>query len=448
MTQKTDMKSSNQQYFSPLSPNHKLSVQFTDPDSSSDGGALLLRETEIQTSIIKNASESLTDARHQSYIEHSYSEMMMQRVIQIAMGYFDGNDCDWLKHDPMMKIICKDDNSSLCSQPTMCRFENSLTAKDLIRLAYAIGDNFLNGFNQPPEIIVIDMDPTVNKVYGDQQLSLFNGFVDDYCFMPFHVYDGISGQLITSILRPGKTPSGPEIKTILCRIVKHIRKRFPQTKLIFRADSHHARTEVLDYLDEQDVDYVIGLSSTMLPRNCCKHLRDYVEKKSREDYYRVRRFHSFSHQVGSWNKSRRIICRAEGTAMGSDLRYIVTNLNSSAKYLYDEIYCDRGNAELMIKESKLSLGADRTSCHDAKANQFRLFLHGLAYQVMHSFRSNILKGTKWQRSTFLTIRLKILKVAARVERGKTFTRIHMPVSTMSKDVYQRFSSIVSYMNTT
>ena len=448
MTQKHDIKSSNQQYFSPLSQNNKISVQFTDPDSSSDGGMILLRETEMQTSIIKTAAQSLTDDRHQSYVQHSFTEMMMQRVVQIAMGYFDANDCDWLKHDPMMKLLCKQDNSSLCSQPTMSRFENGLTTKDLIRLGYAIADNFLNSFSHEPELIIIDMDPTVNKVYGDQQLSLFNGFVDDYCFMPFHVYDGISGQLITSILRPGKTPSGPEIKALLSRIVKHIRKRFSKTKLIFRADSHHARSEVLNYLDEQDVDYIIGLSSTMLPRNCCDHLRDYVKRKSRDDFQTVRRLHSFSHQVGSWLKPRRVICRAEGTAMGTDLRYIVTSLNGSAKYIYEEIYCSRGNAELMIKESKFSLGADRTSCHDAKANQFRLFLHGLAYQLMHSFRSNILKGTKWQRSTFLTIRLKILKVSARVERGKTFTRIHMPVSTISKDVYQRFSSIVSYMNTT
>lgn len=428
---------------------HKFEVQFSEEDTSSDGGLILLREVEKQTGHIENFSNSLIDSRNQSYVKHSFLELSSQRIFQMATGNEDCNDCDFLKNDPLFQIASKNKlGSTLSSQPTMSRFENSISQSNLLRAAYAICDNFLNGFAKAPEVIIIDMDPTENRVYGDQQLALFNGFADDYCFMPFHVYDGITGQLITTVLRPGKTPSGTEIVTVLKRIVRRIRARFPDTKLIFRADSHHARAEVLTYLDKHGVGYIIGLSKQYLPRNICKNLSERALKLSKQEFKKVRLFHSFQHQVSSWECYRRVICRAEGNASEADLRYIVTNLTGKTQFLYEKIYCDRGNAELRIKDSKSGLHSDRTSCHGKEANQFRLLLNAVAYQIMHSFRENILKGTQWAKSTFKTIQLKILKVSARLEVKKTFIRVHMPKSCITKQIYQRFAHINQHLKKT
>lgn len=427
----------------------KFSVQFSEPNTSSDGGLILLREVEKQTNIIGNFSNSLSDCRNQSYVKHSFLELSNQRIFQIATGHEDCNDCDFLKNDPLFQIASKDKlGDTLSSQPTMSRFENSISQPNLLRSAYAICDNFLNGFAVAPQAIIIDMDPTENRVYGDQQLALFNGFADDYCFMPFHVYDGITGQLITTVLRPGKTPSGSEIVTVLKRIVSKISARFSETKLIFRADSHHARAEVLTYLDKHDVGYIIGLSKQQLPRNICLSLAERALKLSQQEFKKVRLFHSFQHKVSSWESHRHVICRAEGNGGEADLRYIVTNLDGQAQFLYEKMYCDRGNAELRIKDSKSGLHSDRTSCHEKEANQFRLLLNAVAYQLMHSLRENILKGTQWASSTFKTIQLKILKVAARLEIKKTFIRVHMPKSCITKKVYQRWAQINLHLNKT
>ena len=427
----------------------KLSVEFSEPNTSSDGGLILLREVEEQTGFIENFANSLVDSRNQSYVKHSLLELSKQRIFQIATGNEDCNDCDLLKNDPLFQMASKEKvGSSLSSQPTMSRFENSISQPNLLRASYAICDNFLNGFAKEPEVIIIDMDPTENRVYGDQQLALFNGFADDYCFMPFHVYDGVSGQLITTVLRPGKTPSGKEIKAVLKRIVNRIRTRFSNTKLIFRADSHHARKEVLTYLDENAIGYVIGLSRKSLPRNICKDLANRSLKLSKDEFQKVRLFHSFHHKVSSWDRKRRVICRAEGNGCEADLRYIVTNLTDKTKFLYEKVYCDRANAELKIKDSKSGLHSDRTSCHAKEANQFRLLLNAVAYQIMHSFRANILKGTQWAKSTFRTIQLRILKVSARLEIKKTFIRVHMPQSCSSKSVYQRFAKLRQHLNKT
>ena len=266
--------------------------------------------------------------------------------------------------------------------------------------------------------------------------------------MPFHVYDGVSGQLITTVLRPGKTPSGTEVVTVLKRIVNRIRNRFLNTKLIFRADSHHSRTEVLTYLDKHGIGYIIGLSKQYLPRGICKSLADRALNLSKQEYKKVRLFHSFQHRVSSWDCQRRVICRAEGNGCETDLRYIVTNLSGKTKFLYEKVYCDRANAELRIKDSKAGLHSDRTSCHGKEANQFRLLLNAVAYQIIHAFRENILKGTQWAKSTFKTIQLRILKVSARLEIKKTFIRVHMPKSCISKQVFQRFAKISQYLNKT
>ena len=259
--------------------------------------------------------------------------------------------------------------------------------------------------------------------------------------MPFHVYDGITGRLIATVVRPGKTPAKEEILGLLRRIVRPIRKRFPKTTIVFRADSHHAKPEVIDWLEDNDVRYVIGLSTNNILK---KNMADIVEKAAaiqKRDWTTFRRFHSFHYAAGTWRHERRVIARVEATTWGVDTRFVVTDLSAGAKYLYETVYCGRARAELMIKEHKCFLKSSRTSCHTAEANQFRLFVHSAAYVVMHGLRETVLKGTELASATFDTIRLRLLKTAARVEVGKTFVRFHMPANSPVAAVFAKTAAV-------
>ena len=226
--------------FSPLG---KVRVQalFDEPELSSDGGAIILREAARSNGIIDAMASAIRDDRRQAYVRHTLEELLTQRSVQICHGYEDANDCDTMRHDAVLKVAAgrAPGDEPLASQPTMTRLENSVGLRDLIRLFYVFVDNFLDSYEAVPKCIIIDMDPTVNRVYGGQQLALFNGHYDEYCLMPFHVYEGLTGRLIATVVRPGKTPSKEEIIALLKRIVRRIQKRFPRTTVMFRADSHH-----------------------------------------------------------------------------------------------------------------------------------------------------------------------------------------------------------------
>lgn len=329
----------------------------------------------------------------------------------------------------------------------MTRLENQITRKDLVRLGYALGDIFLDSFAAPPEAIVIDMDPTAVHGYGAQQLLLFNKYEDEYCLMPFHVYDGLTGKLITAVIRPGKTPSAGEILTVLKRIVKQIRARFPKTMLIFRADSHHCKPEVHAWCDVNRVKFIVGLSQN----KALNRQFDFAVEQAKLKYRRLRSpcrvFASGYYAAGTWAKPRRVICRVVIDAGGNvDIRYIVTSFEQTgAKYLYDEIYCDRGNAERFIKEHKVGLKSDRASCYKATANQFRLFLHSAAYMLMHALRERMLAGTELADAQFDTIRLRLLKCAARVEVSVRRIIFHLPQHFPLKNVYLKLDQLFAFM---
>ena len=429
----------------------KLQLQFDAPEVSSDAGMLIIREVERHTNFIKNFAESFIDKRKQSYVKHSQQELVGQRVLQICSGYPDCNDGDSLKNDPALKVSVgrSVNDASLGSQPTLSRLDNSFNKTDLMRMAYALGDNFLNGFSKEPETIIIDMDPSVNKTYGDQQLTLFNGFVDDYCLMPFHVFDGVTGQLMTSVLRPGTTPSGTEIVTVLRRIEQQIRSRFKKTTLIFRADSHHCRPEVLEFLDNKNMKFIIGLQPNIALNKTFRRYADAAKYSADLDQRKVRSFHETHYAAGTWSQEYRVVARVQATPTGTDLRYVVTNIEDiPAKNLYEVLYCDRANAELMIKDSKLGLNSDRMSCHTMQANQFRMLLHGVAYQLMHSLRANFLKGTKLATAMFDSIRLKLLKVAGRFVLSKRTVKVHLPDSSPIKSLYARVAAISAQLMVT
>jgi hypothetical protein len=418
----------------------KVNADFSGGVLTSDTGVLFLREVEKGIGVIRRLAAVLSDQRHQSYIDHSYKELLSQRIYQIACGYEDANDCNDLKSDPAIKSACDRlplTGADLASQPTMTRLENSASRTDLYRMARALVDTFLDSYKSPPEAIILDMDDTDDPTHGAQQMTLFNGYYDEYCYLPLHIYEGRSGKLITTILRPGKRPSGVEIRSILKRLVGYIRERWPEVDVFLRGDSHFNAPEVRSWADGNGVFFVLGQTAySTLKKKVATSL-----DQARELYHRigkkVRRFTSFYYQADSWEKPRRIIAKVEVSAEGENVRFVVTNLRSSRpSFIHDDIYCARGRMENFIKNHKNFLHSDRTSCHSFRANQFRLFLHSAAYVLLHTLAEKGLEGSQWARAQFNTIQNRILKVGARVNEMVTRVRFHLPTSFPLKKLFQ------------
>lgn len=410
----------------------KIQVDFDGGEVSSDAGLLFLREVERRSGIIRRISEALPDRRHPSYVTHQLEELLKQRVFQIISGYQDANDCDGLRSDPILKMACDRlplSEDDLGSQPTMCRLENAPSRTDLYRLGEALVDVFIDSYKRAPEGIILDLDDTADETHGHQQLRLFNTYHDAYCYMPMHIYEGKSGKLVAAILRPGKRPSGKEIVSILKRIVRKIREAWPEVGIMIRGDSHYGAPEVYDFCEDKDLKFVFGLTPQKPMWKETAELQDEAKKLCTLHKEPAKLFGEFEYQAKSWRKPLRVIYKAEHNHRGPNTRFIVTNLEDSRRrFIYKRAYSGRGNMELYIKEHKNHLFSDRTSCCEFEANQFRLFLHSLAYVLMHTFRDVYLRGTEFARAQFDTIRLKLIKIGARVRQMSTRIRVHLPSS--------------------
>jgi len=409
------------------------SIKFDEPELSSDAGLAALVSSGIADPLLANLAGVIDDPRKSS--THSIEQLIRQRTFQIVGGYYDANDSDFLRHDSIMRTAAGKtlEEGGLASQPTVSRLEGSVRKKDLLLMARALFDDYLDSFEGvEPEAICIDMDPSAHLIYGLQQLGLFNTHVGDYCMMPFYVFDGVNGRLMTASLRPGKTPTASEIIAIVKRLVKAIRQRFPKTIITFRADSHHTKPAVMDFFEEHDIEFITGLATNkVLARLFAKDIAQAKERyECRHQYIKeaeeVVRYASATYAAGTWSEEQRVIARIIAGPQGIDVRYVVTSfIVSEPKYLYQTVYCGRGEAELFIKECKLGLGSDTSPCQKATANQFRLLLHAAAYAILHRFRSTVLKGTQWERKTFAEIRLRLFKIAGRLKIMKTKVRLHL-----------------------
>lgn len=423
-------------------------INFNGGFLSSDAGALLLREVEEQIGLIREMANVIPDSRDARYITHHITDFLIQRVAQIACGYEDANDCDDLRHDPIFKMIAgryPEFGEALASQPTMSRFENSIARTTLYRLARVFADIFIASYAEPPELIVLDFDDTVDPVYGNQQLTLFNNYYKEQCYLPLHVYEGQSGNLVTTILKPGTRCSGKQMLAIVKRLIGHLRAAWPTTVILFRGDSHFAYPEVMDWIEaQQDVHYLTGLTGN--PR-LEKQVQSVVERarrrhtRTQED---VKCFHAFLYQAQSWSQPRRVIAKVEVTAKGLNLRFVVTDLRGgTAGEIYTEFYCARGEAELYIKDHKRYLKSDRTSCEEFEANQFRVFLHSAAYVLIHTLKTHLLRHTEFAHATLNTIQLRLLKIGARIRECKTRIVVELPTQYPLKDVLWRSFQIFS-----
>jgi len=408
----------------------KVVAEFEDVALSSDGGILLAAEVERHLGIVDRLAACIKDPRQRGKVVHEIRDMLRQRILQIAAGYEDADDCDHLARDPVFKTAVGRDpqrDPDLASQPTMTRLENMVDRRTLLRLGYAFVDQYMDSFTAPPKMVVLDMDPTAVITYGDQQLRLFNAFEDEYCLMPFHVYDGLTGKFITAVIRPGKTPAAAEILAILKRLVRRLRQRWPRTVIELRADGHHTKPEVMDWMEANDVAFITGFGPNSKLDEQFAALIANARRRWQHTGQEVRMHARGWYAAGTWSRARRVICRVLVSSRGVDTRYIVTSFeDTGATYLYERVYCVRGQAELMIKDHKTDLRSDRCSCHAVTANQFRLFLHSAAYVILHELRTRCLKATELATARFSTIRFRLLKLGVHVQVLRTAVQFFFP----------------------
>ncbi|MFO1040051.1 MAG: IS1380 family transposase [Geminicoccaceae bacterium] len=407
-----------------------VQVAFDGGRLTSDAGVLVLAEIERKLGLAERLARCIADPRAPERVRHGVAEMIRFRALMIAAGYADANDCDALRADPAFKLAVgrlPESGADLCSQPTMCRLENLPGATALKRMMAAMVDLFCDSFDQVPRRIVLDIDDTEDRVHGRQQLSLFHAHHDSRCFLPIHIYEAASGKPVAVILRPGKTPDGAEVALILRHVVRAIRARWPAVDILIRGDSHYGRPEAMTCLERNRVGYVFGFAGNkVLLGKIAPLAEDAAVSRVGGEAGKVRRYGAFRYTARSWAVERQVIARVEASAQGADSRFVVTNLKGAPRWLYEEVYCARGQAENLIKAHKLHLASDRTSCSRAAANQFRLLVHTAAYWLLHTLRGLAPARSFWRDAQFDTIRLALIKVAARVTELATRIKVALP----------------------
>ena len=407
----------------------KVSASFDGGAISSDGGLLLLREADRRLGLTRMLASCVEDRRDPSRISHAVEEMLLFRMMAIACGHEDADDCDALRDDPLFKLATgrlPESGAPLCSQPTMSRFENMPNKTGAARMTAMMVDLFCKSFAKQPAAITLDIDDTCDPVHGGQQLSLFNAHYDTHCFLPIHIYDVTSGKPVVVFLREGKTPSGKEVALVLKHLVRRIRKHWPTTRITFRGDSHYGRPEAMAWCEANGIGYIFGLAGNGVLHRQVYEAGDALKvARAEQGTDKLRGFTETRYAAASWATERRVIARFEATKQGFDARYIVTTLTGDAQHLYDNVYCKRGQAENLIKMHKVQMASDRTSCQSAIANQVRLVLHTGAYWLMLALRNAIPATHELAKAEFDTLRLKLLKIGARIIETASRIRVHL-----------------------
>jgi hypothetical protein len=394
----------------------KVTVDFKGGEITSDAGLLLVRQADNALQLIKGVARSITDRRDNRYYADDLETLIRQRTYQIVAGYEDCNDANVVRKDPALKTACgrKLTDEDLGSQPTLSRLENSIANKDL----YKIGEHFIDLYirrnrRRKPKRIILDLDGTDDPTYGDQQLTFFHGYYDQYMYHPLVIYDADTGELITAALRAGNRHASYGAVSILKRIIPKVKKAFPKAEIIIRGDAGFAVPDMYEYCEEEKLKYVIGLIRNDVLERMIKALLEEAHTQYIKTGQKQRIFKGGRYKAGSWEKERRVIMKAEWLTQGPNSRFVVTNLSHEPKELY-EFYTERGGTcEVRIDEFKNGLKADRLSCHRFVANQFRLFLHMAAYWLVLRLRE-ALRKTEFASMQIQQLRLRLLKIGGQV----------------------------------
>lgn len=399
----------------------QVGVDFTGGQVSSDGGLVLVREVDRRLGLIDAVARRLTDPRDSGKVVHEHRTMLRQRVMAMIAGFEDLNDAATLRTDPVHQVAAGSDEA-LASAPTLCRFENRQDRAAAWAVNELLVEQFIASQAKAPAVLILDFDATDTPVHGQQERRFFHGYYDCHCFLPLYVFCG--DRLLTAYLRPSNLDAAQHAAAILKLLVTRLRRAWPRTKLVFRADSGFCRDLLLSWCDRHDVKYVVGIArNDRLVASAAKLLRQ-AEKRYERTKEKQRLFTAFDYAAGTWRRVRWVIAKAEHTDKGSNPRFIVTNIVGDAQKIYDQRYCQRGEMENRVKE-QLMLFADRVSAHRWWANQWRLCLSAIAYTLMEALRRLTLAGTELAQATCATIRTKLIKIGAVVVKKLTIVRLHL-----------------------
>ena len=418
-----------------------VKVSFDEPATTSDGGALLLRAVDKALSLTDRLAAKLLDGRQPGKVVHELVDLLRQRVYGIACGYADCNDAGRIGRDPMQKALLDRDplgDDDLASQSTLSRFENRVRRVDLYRMGLELMDVVIERHRKRlgrrrAKLITIDMDPTHDETHGQQQLSLFNGHYDSWCYLPLLGFltfnDEPEQHLFAAVLRPGLAPAHKGAMAVLRRLLPRLRLRFPKARIRVRLDGGFASPKLLTFLEEQRVEYVIGIGRNAVLKRHIVRLMNRVRRAAKRSGETETEFAETLYAAKSWKRrERRVIMKAEvvqlaGREPRDNARFVVTNLRHKPSNVY-QIYRERGDSENRIAELKNDLAIDRTSCTSFWANQLRVLLTAAAYVLYQELRLRAVRKGHG-RSTVGTLRLRLIKIGARIERSVRRIVVHL-----------------------
>lgn len=410
----------------------KVLANFTGGDITSDGGILLLREVDKKLGLTTQFATLVPDSRRADHVTHSMESLLKQRIYGIAAGYDDLNDHDTLRNDIAFQTAVNRD-TTLGSASTLCRMENQADRQVAFACNRLFVEKFIESFKQPPKELILDFDATDDLIHGEQEKRFYHGYYQNYCFLPLYVF--CEDQMLISYLRPSNIDGAKHAWAILALLVKRFRQVWPDVKIIFRGDGGFCRDRMLRWCERHDVKYIVGTAQNQRLLAQTDTLRKEAEAQYEHTQIKQRLFAEFQYAAKSWKTKRRIIIKAEHTSKGSNPRFIVTNLSGESQFLYDEVYCARGDMENRIKEQQLDLFADRTSCHAWWPNQFRLLLSSAAYVLLSTLRRTLLQGAKLAKAQCGTIRLKLIKIGAVIIRNTRRIQFLLSTTYPNQDLF-------------
>jgi hypothetical protein len=397
---------------------------------TSDGGLVWLREADEALGLSVAFAAEIPEWRRRPG-RHALVTLIQQRLYQIACGYEDQNDATTLRHDPLLKQVCGRlplTGTPLASQPTLSRLENAVDRKACYRLAVALVEVYLRERERGggPTRIRLDLDGTADPVHGAQEGSAYHGYFRQHMYHPLVIYDGDTDQLITAVLRPGNSHASRGVLSVLKRLIRELRQRWPGVTIELRADSGFALPALYRYCETEGIDYTIGLVPNSRLEALAAPLLTTALAETARTGEQVRLIGEATYQAGSWDHARRVVYKAEALAKGPNTRFVVTNRAAAAQGVYDA-YVDRGEPENWIKDLKNHCFADRLNCHTFAANQFRLLLHAAVYWLLDTLR-RWLMAAGMQRIQLDTLRLRLLKIGGWVRELATVVRLHLAAS--------------------
>ena len=427
-----------------------LEVDFRGGRLTSDGGLPWLAEADATLGLVDAFAAVIPDWRTRRG-RHDLPTLVAQRVYQIACGYEDQNDADTLRTDPLLKHVCGRlpvSDPDLASQPTFSRLENAVNARTCYRLAVALGEVYLRERDRdgaPPHLI-LDLDGTDDPTHGEQEGSAYHGYYQQHMYHPLLVFDGTTNQLITAVLRPGTVHASHGVLAVLKRIVATVRARWPGVTLELRADSGFAVPALYAWCEAEQIGYTIGLATNARLARTVVPLQAEAERQSAaQDGAKVRLLGETTCQADSWPHARRVVMKAEVLEKGTNTRFVVTTRTEAPTTVYDW-YVDRGETENWIKDLKAGCFADRLSCHQFWANQFRLLLHAAAYWLLDTVRRWLVRGGV-ARMTLETLRGRLLKIGGWVREWRDRVRLRLASSHPSEGWWRALASLpLPFMN--